>query len=467
MSGPYLKAISAALDRGREGIIYLLDAGVNSDFFPENSDGRKVYDFVRQYIGKHTGHPDPDTIHGMIGIKLPDVPPEALDFWAETLHELYLRSRVADVLGASSSEWRSGNTVASYKQLQAGARDLRNLTSSRDGGVIEIHNFRGQLESDYLEMKRGAMGAPVPWPTYNGKMRGLWPEEMVFLAGRTAMGKTWILNYWMEHCRSLGERVLLVTTEMSRQAMARRMSAIRYHLDYDLLRQGQLPKLQEDRYLSILRGEHVEGYDEDPEIAGEMFITGGDFTSNLEAVEAACEQVEPTILAIDGLYLFEAPGSKEHERMGYLAHQTKMLLKRLKIPGVCTHQLNRDGARPSARGGGARLENLASSDKVAWDSDYVFIIERNDDTPAGQTTIIPAKHREAQLSKLSLHWQFTPYITFHEVGMPSPVKASGNPFGPPPSSSNAFSSFGTGGSSPDDADGLSTAPDDGGDRVPF
>lgn len=418
MESAFLLLISKAVSLGRQGILSLLHAGLTEKDFEPDLDSKEFFLYISKYVKEYSDAPSPDTLLGELGIQLPEAPIEPLAFWVSKVKELILHLTMESKLSIVTTLMDEGRTFEAWEALENSATSLRSLRKEKTKGPVSIFGAEGPLgdvKKRYLRLKAGERGVPVPWPTWDEAMRGLWPEEFVLLVARTGVGKTWALLCWAIHAWRLGHNVLFVTTELSHETIAFRTLALKFGMDYSKMRTGKLPSLHEAKFLMALDNPYepkpsvfdTDGNRIPTPMTSDFWLVGGDHTGSIGALDAVVEELKPDLLLVDGMYLFKAPGVGRTEKMATLFNDFKILLIRHKIPGIVTHQMNRDGAKKKSLGGGMRLEHISLSDNAGWVSDYVFALtqtkEQNSD---GEMTLIPLKHREVVISKLLVNWKF-------------------------------------------------------------
>ena len=304
---------------------------------------------------------------------------------------------------AMASLLEQGDTDVAYRLWSDQISEFRALREHKEAGAVAVlsKENRQRQKEKYLAMQAGARGVPLPWPSLDNRMRGLWPEELMMLVARTGVGKTWALLVCAIHAWRKGKRVLFVTTELSQETITSRATAVYQKLDYSAFRRGRMAKYQE---LSFL-----DWSDTAPEsdVTG-FYMVGGDFKFNMIALEAAIEDVEPDLLLVDGIYLFEGKGRDRSSRAADNFNQVKMLLKRRKIPGIISTQLNREATKPKDKGGGPKLEHISLSDAGGWNADYAFALTQTKEQKSNkEATILKLKGREVELrDSFTTNWNF-------------------------------------------------------------
>jgi len=257
--------------------------------------------------------------------------------------------------------------------------------------------YGDQVFRDYLDAKEGKFGIMTPWETLNQTLLGFHPEDLVTIVARGGKGKTWVLINLADHAFKTGYRPLIVTTEMSEMAMARRYYSLRLKLPYGYLRRGSLNSYYEERL--------AKGIAEIKASGQEIPIVGGIHNVDINVISAAIDKAEPDIVFIDGLYLVRGVGEGRFEKVANVADEMKALCRQWKIPIVVTTQFNRTVDSNATK---ADLASIAMSDNIGWVSDIVIcLLQSRDMKLNNQMMISMLKFREGDLGPdVTIEWNF-------------------------------------------------------------
>jgi replicative DNA helicase len=231
---------------------------------------------------------------------------------------------------------------------------------------------------------------------------GLQFGEQMIIAARPSMGKTAIgLNIVQRVC--FGDRVptLIITAEMSRNALMRRLMASIENLPLRTIRQGSftnadLPKI------SAFKGRLSSA-----PLFVEEAVSGIETTRLGAIVRRACRQHGVKLVVID--YLQKIRPSRRHEKRTYEVGEVSETLKALAVQTgaafLTLAQLNRESEKEKGRG--PRLSDLADSGQIERDADTVGLLHRRRDDETGETKLIIAKQRDGELGVVDLHFNGT------------------------------------------------------------
>jgi replicative DNA helicase len=252
-------------------------------------------------------------------------------------------------------------------------RDL-NATGAGDDGIL-ISQSVALLRQEYNTRQNagGVTGIPYPWQPLNMATGGMNPEEFIVVYGRVKNGKSWLATLLAAHAYNNNKRVLVYSREMSREVMLRRTSSIVCGVDYELLRQGNLGKVQEEAFFDILTGlvELEEDTRSGTRRRALMFVgdKGKKTASTVDSLTAIAEKFEPDLVLVDGFYLMRDSRtnvrSTDWKQITHISQDLKGMAQYLKIPLVGTTQANR-AAKDTP---GDDLSELSYADAIGQDAD--------------------------------------------------------------------------------------------------
>lgn len=396
------------IDRGliaavlREGYPALSKVGLTLPMI--EGEGRPAFEFLEKYWREHAKLPDAEVIRDQVGVVTTGTPKEPVAFWSAEIKKRYLYNALQVTLAKILDPMEKANSHEALVEYRKGFFELETLFKE-SAGVESVFSDIETIMDEHDRAKLGIIGIPSPYPTLNEATQGWQPEEMIVIAGRPGLGKTNLMIIMAVHAWLHGHKILFISTEMSRQAIRRRFAAFVCKIPYGKLRRGKLTGLEEDALRKKLK--EIEN---DPR----LLMLGSDMRPTLEAVEAQCLVHKPDMLCIDGYYLMKSEAvnnaKNKADRISENLDLTKGMLKRLKIPGMLTTQMNRppQNQRSTSGGGKPDLDRLAFSDNMGMIADYVFFLERGEKLRQEKLIkMIPVKMREADfVDDLYLNWDF-------------------------------------------------------------
>ena len=343
---------------------------------------------------------DLKTVEFLAETSFHDAPVEEIDYWKKEINDRYLFGRVKDLCERTLS-LNAKNPQAAINFVQQTLLDLDNNVPA-SAKLISI--FDSELwEKAMSRIESGEMGIETPWPSLTERMGGFKPQDLIVIAARPSVGKTFLWLMLLIHAWKKGRRVLAVTTEMSMESMVLRATATATSTSYGRTRKGRLVSYEKS-YIRDTLAKAKESGDQ------ERFMMMGDgFDVYLESIEFKIQSFKPDIVAIDGAYLMRSHSVNEKDRFNRIAemfNQFKAVAKRNNIPMIITTQLNRG---TQGKGAGKKgLERLAFSDNVGMIADGVFFLNQEDEDKENKQMIIEiGKMREGDnYSDLVINWDF-------------------------------------------------------------
>lgn len=250
--------------------------------------------------------------------------------------------------------------------------------------------------ADYRRIKEHGHMTGIPWvfPTFNELTFGMHGGDLILMAAKTGVGKTWAEVLGAHNDWTNGYKPLLFTNEMAAKKIARRLDAVHSNLPYEDLRGGRLDTVAEMRWL-----EDLKVLKESPPLP----IVDGSGMS-LTTVRAKIEQHSPDSVWIDGMYLMEdEKGARSQwERLINITRGLKILAGRKNIPVVVTLQLNEDDV-------------LALSKGMERDGDVIIFISQTEDQKlACENTMKITKNREGRIGQWDNIWDLEK-MQFEEI----------------------------------------------------
>lgn len=408
-------AVLAAIDRnidreieiGKEKGSYLV------------GDGKKAWQFVREFYGKHDVVPSVEAIEGNLGIDLSGSMTEPYAFFLDEIFKRRLwqlqrhgTKEVSEKLEAKDPAGAAEIWTEIHRKIQEEALTVRKVESLLALGK--------ELIQDYKDAKAGKRGIPTPWPSMDSQTLGWWPEDLVLFVGRLGVGKTWSLIICAHKAWTSGKKVLVISTEMNKKQIARRFFALQLKLPYDEIRRGRL-------------GDFVEGkfFKEVEALIGEsgIDIVAGDFDYSVDNISAVLGDLKPDMMALDGPYLIKNSGKDRHERVSNTFDDLKKLGKRHGHATLTNLQFNR-----SAKTGESKTiaaDNIGITDVAGWNADAAYgLLQSEEMRAAWEMGLKGLKVREGQPDEFKIHWNHQA-MDFSEIGGSNTAPAPAAPGGAP------------------------------------
>jgi len=374
-----------------------------------------VVTYAKEHLQKHGDLPSFTVLDDKCDFEQDTSAIESISYYREELEQKSIHITLAGGWADVEKLIKARDyNAARIKMMEAGKDAMR------VGGVSEVTDMMASTEIDlhldrYSKVKAamGPDGVISPWETLNEATYGWHCGEVISVVGRLGTGKTWYLLMLAHEAWMAGHIPIIVSMEMSKEALKRRMYALHTNMPHDWIRKGQLSPWGESRYkkeLDILRG------------SDELFMTSQADMNTVPQLESLVVkmvkgemQMDPRVVVfIDGMYLmadWRKSGSRE-ERVGNVSTDLKGMAERWGVPVIQTVQFNRQVNVKKLRGG---AENIGASDQIGQNSDVVIGLFQNDDMKEDKRLYVKAlKHREGIPFEMDLRWDFDSG-EFHEI----------------------------------------------------
>lgn len=219
---------------------------------------------------------------------------------------------------------------------------------------------------------------------------GLVPAALYILAAPTSFGKTTLGLDIAANVAERGNRVYIVSREMSRESLFDRLVAV----EADVMRWKIRPGIWEGEYKRIVEG--VVRLSERPMILDDVSTSLADIRGYLAEYERRNERVE--LLVVDYLQLLEGTRREtRNQEVGSISRGLKGLAMEYRIPVLAISQLSRNFANEKRE---PELRDLRDSGEIEQDADTVFFLfgdKPEDGARFYERTLKCAKQREGPL----------------------------------------------------------------------
>lgn len=203
------------------------------------------------------------------------------------------------------------------------------------------------------------------------KTGGLFPGDLIIIAGRPGMGKTTLSTNIAEHVAFSRRPAAIFSMEMGAVQIAQRSIAGIARIRMEALKTGQM---SEDDYSRMAY--HGGSLRDLPLYVDE---TGGLSPMELRArARRAHARHKLGLIVVDYIQLMQIPGTRENRtnEISEISRSLKALAKELRIPVIALSQISRgveqrDNKRP-------RMSDLRESGGIEQDADVVLMCYRDD-----------------------------------------------------------------------------------------
>lgn len=264
----------------------------------------------------------------------------------------------------------------------------------------------------------GVRGITTGWASLDAATHGMRAGDLVVLAGRPGMGKSYLLMEMAMACKATGRKTGFCSMEMDEEQLARRWLARRTGINANLLFDGDVGTWGRRRIGEALARES-EG--------NQVHLLAGNMRKGVEALETMAEQFALDALYVDAAYLLQPTlRSKGYasrwEQLSEVIRDLKALAIDRRIPVVLTVQFNRNAKSNTNEKKQKRvnfdLADIAGTDTIPQDASIVLGAQYGPGRFRECTReITQLKNREGSCASFFTDFTFNP-VSMAEVFLP-------------------------------------------------
>jgi replicative DNA helicase len=265
-------------------------------------------------------------------------------------------------------------------------------------------------EYQFAKHNPGLRGAPTGWATLDIATNGLMGGDLVVIAGRPGMGKSWLLMEMANACHLEGLPIVLTSMEMGKTQLVRRWIGRRSGYNPNLIRSGELGTYAEDAVQAAA--------DELTHSGGNVQLLAGNMDKSIANIESMVTDHAPAVLFVDAAYLLSPSGRRNGyisgwEKIAEVVRELKQLAIRYDIPVVISVQFNRN--QKSSGSKVLDLGDIAGSDSIPQDASIVLGIRTGPPPHDSDQRIVQVmKNREGDAPTFATAFTFAP-VSMAEV----------------------------------------------------
>jgi len=362
--------------------------------------------------------------------------------YAQQIYDLAVRRQLIDLADTITAQAKQHglDDLSPQEHIVQIEQTLFQMSLHGQGqrGFVPFHEVLAQtLQSAEKAHKNDShiVGVTTGLVDLDRKLGGLYPSDLVILAGRPSMGKTALatnmaLNAaraWDISQQKDGASVAFFSLEMSAEQLALRLLSQESHIPSESVRRGTVA--QDDFSRIVQASQSLAGL--------KLFIddTPGLTIASLQARARRLKRKHNIgLVVVDYLQLIQATKRMSDGRVQELSEitrQLKVLAKELQVPVLALSQLSRaveqrEDKRPL-------LSDLRESGSIEQDADVVMFVYRAEyyqsrdastvSSTKNQAEVIIAKQRHGSLGTVMLHFdgQFTQFSNSLSSTTPQPA----------------------------------------------
>lgn len=382
-------------------------AGItNESFRTTEPDHGAAWKYIVKHAYEHGRPPAEQDLRTLLGFE--GTGPGDLTTYVAEIRRREIRFKAREVLlrrvGGLAEDSREdpvevlGKTTAELGELQVAAG--RHITYYDRNALDRLALFdeaRRRIDEE------GIIGVPTGLRPFDAGQRGLYPGEVLIIAGSTGVGKSWLAGFICSVAYQAGKRILIISPELTAEEQSIRLDALlaarrQVRLSSYDISVGRAERAEYENWLTSLIGEQrlliVDASD-----------TGGPFT--FQDTWRLTLEHRPDVLVVDGLHLLsgvdETQKGWEVLKEG-IAH-LKSLAQKERIVIICAHQVQRAAAARKWESIPPTLGQISYGFAVAETADHVLTMSRSAGNELERLyRVVKTRGIRGNVDLLRLHW---------------------------------------------------------------
>lgn len=357
------------------------------------------YDFITTHYREYGNVPDDETMLA----KFPDFEllnvGESEKYLIEAIQEEYLYNKCVPILN-KSAELLQANSQEAVEYLLPRIKELL-VTCTYTAGVDIMAKPTDRLaEVRKRKDAKGLLGISSGLPEMDEILGGWMPgEELVTIAGRPNMGKSWILLFFLAMAWQQGKKVLLYSGEMSSLYVAFRTDTLLTHISNIGISRGTLDDNNMETYEAELN--RMEEFKVPFIVVTPKDLGGKKMT--VPMLESLVEKYNPDIIGIDQFSLMDDYRNNRDPlriQLTHIAEDLFHLSEKYGKPVLADAQASRkssDKDNPEA----PELDEIGESDGIGQNSTRVITLVQ---APSGLILSVKKNRYGMNNKSLSYCW---------------------------------------------------------------
>jgi replicative DNA helicase len=372
----------------------------------------KLWAFFEHHVNQYGTMPDFALVKADTGFDLGDQPQPA-EFYLDRARDNHIAASLTTEMSRTHEKYLKGGAGLpaeglAYLQNKVMALSVENMGSQ----VLDYRDAQDLMMKAYVAKANAgdSMGMALGWPTLDAMTSGLTLGDMISLAGRPGVGKTWFMLWAAMHAwKTQGKVPLFISMEIKPLPIVQRLLAIQAQLPFKGLRDAELSSTQK-KIMKAVMGETAKG-----EIP--FYIVDGNLTATVADLHALTRQLKPDLVVIDGAYLLTHPTERDlYKKVAVNAGLIKTLICDL-APTICSWQF----ARPKRETKAGKkqpqgADEVGSSDVIYQLSSLMLGIREDESSETvRQRKVSVMKGRNGEDGEFTVKWDFDWTTDFSEI----------------------------------------------------
>lgn len=326
-----------------------------------------IYTYIYDNRVKYELIPTFDDIYARHGLLLPIVNGNST-FYLEKLEERFLQNNLREGYEKVAELLTSGHPKRAFEYLQSRLSKMHVVRNANN--IFDMRNVAEVLERTVHEHIANPGGRlHFGWPYLDEQFSNIYSEEVVSIAARSGMGKTFLMLYiayntWLKY----QQPIVFISLEMSYEKIMQRLASL--YLDTDVTMLDRATRDTVHTFVNMFEQlTKLKNY------SAPFYLVDNPGSTYLPEVLAYIKQFKAQTCFVDGAYILKIPDftGNRFDKASLIVQGLKEYAKFFRIPIVATWQLNREAVKIK-NPKDVTIANLGLSDDIGNFSALVLAI---------------------------------------------------------------------------------------------
>lgn len=302
--------------------------------------------------------------------------PQTVKSSVPILLEFYRRRRYV-ALGADIEDQGQDLSIELDEAIRQVEQEIQDLL--RLSGVVELPTAADGISEifDRIENGRPPTTSTGLYDLDENLNGGLSKTDLIILAARASMGKTWTGCHLARQAIDQGKAVVFFSAEMSKPQLVDRMVALYSGIDSKRIATGKVTSEESMKLLEVFEDNPLDRFFIDDSPAASM--NQGTMSRFIQSVKQklALEGIDLGLVILDYIQkLGDRANENRNSTVGKLAGACKDMAKQFDVPFVALAQINR--AAESAHNKRPAMAQIKESGDIEQDADVILLLYRDE-----------------------------------------------------------------------------------------
>jgi len=357
----------------------MLQQGVNSDCFIIFTE---VFDFINRYYHKYNSIPANSIINSNFPefSYIQEVKSEEVKFLADELIKGSVQRKAVRIINEAQDlivDDPYGTIESTINKLASVRRKVVETRSFTDRDSIKRYEYVVQNKE---RIKKGiTVGIKTGINLFDEKYLGWQPGQLIVVAGRLGIGKSWVILYFGCEAYKTGKRVLYLSPEMP-------LHDVEFRWDTIMGKSRGFEFLNDKLILGDVNLKDYRDYLTDVSRRSDWLTIDSNFglSFSMTNINNMVDEFCPDLVVIDGISFIEAHSRDIWEKMKIICDELKKLAQNQKVVIIVSAQVSREAGDNMPK-----MTQIAYSDSILQAADYGVMMSGDVEKPDIRYITIP------------------------------------------------------------------------------